>query len=50
MIVLETLILLAIYLTPSFIALSRKHRSRWGIIVSNCLFGWTLIGWVWCLI
>lgn len=45
-----TLILIAMYFTPTFVAFVRGHASKWGIFASNFFFGWTIIGWVWCLI
>ena len=35
---------------PTIVAFSRRHRSRWAILVLNVAFGVTLIGWVIALI
>jgi hypothetical protein len=35
---------------PTLVAFSRRHRSRWTILVVNLAFGATLIGWVIALI
>jgi hypothetical protein len=43
-------LLAVLYCTPTFIALARSHRSRWGIIAANLLLGWTVIGWIICLV
>ena len=39
-----------LYFLPSFIANSRKHHALIGIVIVNIIAGWTLIGWVACLI
>lgn len=41
---------IALYCTPSIIAMARKHQNRTGIILLNLLLGWTLIGWIAALI
>jgi hypothetical protein len=38
------------YLIPAFIAFLRGHRHRILISVLNVLFGWSLVGWLICLI
>ncbi|WP_104697355.1 MULTISPECIES: superinfection immunity protein [unclassified Helicobacter] len=35
-----------IYFLPTFIAIKRKHSSRYGILVINLFFGFTFIGWI----
>lgn len=42
--------LLAVYCTPTLIALVRGVPNRGIIAVINMYLGWTLIGWVWALI
>lgn len=44
------LILLGLYLLPSFVASSRRHRNANAIIVLNLLLGWTFLGWVAALV
>lgn len=39
-----------LYLLPSVIAASRKHRNREAIAALNLLLGWTGLGWVAALI
>ena len=39
-----------IYLIPSWIAWSRRHRNQGAIGVLNILLGWTVIGWIGALI
>lgn len=43
-------ILVYLYLLPGQVSWWRKHPSKWAIIVTNVVFGWTLIGWVVALI
>lgn len=40
----------AIYFLPSALAVGRKHRNRGALAALNLFTGWTLIGWVICLI
>ena len=40
------LMMIAIYLTPSFVSAIRKHPNANPICVLNILLGWTFIGWV----
>ncbi len=42
--------LLALYLLPTIIAFTRRHRNRWVIGIVNLVFGFTLIVWLVCLI
>ena len=48
------LVLLAMYLVPTIIALARKHRQAGPIAAVNILLGWSVLGWigafVWSLI
>lgn len=41
---------LAVYLVPSIIAIKRKHPNKLAIVVTNVLFGWSVIGWILALI
>lgn len=36
----------ALYFTPSIVALYRVKPSRFGISLLNLLAGWTVIGWL----
>lgn len=44
------IILFFIYFLPTFVACSRKHKSRGGIFITNLVFGWSIIGWLIALI
>jgi hypothetical protein len=39
-----------IYLMPSAIAHTRRHKNLVPILLVNIIFGWTIIGWVIALI
>lgn len=38
------------YLTPTWIAIKKKHTNKTAIILINLLAGWTIIGWVVALV
>ena len=40
------LLLLAIYLIPTLIAISREHHQTAAIFGLNLFLGWTFLGWV----
>jgi hypothetical protein len=40
----------SMYFIPSGLAYTRKHHNRQAILALNLFFGWTLIGWVACLV
>lgn len=40
----------AAYALPSLIALARRHERLRTVTTCNVLFGWTLVGWVICLV
>ena len=44
------LIILLLYMAPSFVAGLRHHKNTNAITVLNLLTGWTLIGWVAALV
>jgi hypothetical protein len=44
------IILAAVYLLPTLIALSRQHQNAFAIAALNILLGWTLVGWIGSLI
>lgn len=39
-----------IYMIPTCVAISRRHRNTMAIAVLNLFFGWTLLGFVGCLV
>ncbi len=43
-------ILFLVYMLPTFVAERRKHHQLLAIGVLNLLLGWTVIGWVVCLV
>ncbi|TGY89256.1 superinfection immunity protein [Marinicauda algicola] len=43
-------ILVAFYLLPWIVALTRKHPSSGAIFLLNLILGWTVLGWLWALI
>lgn len=43
-------LVLGMYFLPSFIAFSRNHRNKVGILVLNIFLGWTFLGWVAALV
>jgi hypothetical protein len=45
-----TLIGLLVYLIPSLVAFHREHENKAGILIVNFLAGWTIVGWIYCLI
>lgn len=49
MIILVALAAVFLYMLPTMVAISRKHRNTAPIAVVNVFFGWTLIGFVGCL-
>ena len=48
--ILITIITLAVYFLPTFIALVRDHHNKVAIIVTNLLLGWTGAVWLVALI
>lgn len=49
-ILLIAVVVFGFFSIPTIVAFSRRHRSRWVILVLNLAFGVTLIGWVIALI
>ena len=39
-------LILGVYLLPSIVAASRRHRNEGAIVALNILLGWTFVGWV----
>lgn len=48
--ILITIISIAIFFLPTFIALVRDHHNKVALIVTNLLLGWTGVGWLVALI
>lgn len=44
------IVLMAVYLFPTFLAVSRQHRNTAPIAIINVLAGWTGIGWLVALV
>ena len=42
--------MLLIYFVPAFIAFYRGHRQLGWFLIANFMVGWTLVGWVICLV
>lgn len=40
------LIVGALYMAPTLLAMLARHRNRWTIAVLNALLGWTIIGYL----
>lgn len=43
---MEFLVIAILYFVPSIVAILRYHHAAFGIIILNCLLGWTVIGWI----
>lgn len=44
------MVMIVIYFVPSLVAELRHHHNAMAILVANIFFGWTVIGWIICLI
>ena len=44
------IILLGIYLIPTWVAFARRHHDRVAILVLNLLLGWSVLGWIVALV
>jgi len=44
------IILLLVYLVPSLVAFHRFHENKFGVLLVNFLTGWTVIGWIVCMV
>jgi hypothetical protein len=42
-------LLLGLYVLPTYIAFKRDHKNRIPILVVNIFFGWSFVGWVACI-
>jgi hypothetical protein len=41
---------LIIYFLPTIVAYDKEHENKQIILLVNFLFGWTLVGWIGCII
>lgn len=48
--ILTIFLVFLVYFLPAMIANYRKHNNNTAILLSNLIFGWTVIGWLICLI
>ena len=50
---MEAIVFLSFYFIPTIVAMTRKHKQRFPIMIVNIFTGWTFIGWVialaWCV-
>jgi len=44
--VAASIVAVAIYFLPSYLAFQRSHEYRWVILVINLVFGASIVGWV----
>ena len=45
------IVALVFYFIPFIVVLTNKHHNnQMGLFISNLCFGWTIIGWIICLI
>jgi hypothetical protein len=42
--------MLAVYMAPSIVGWARRHHNAMAITALNVFLGWTLLGWVACLV
>lgn len=47
---MDFMFLMVLYMTPSLIAIFRRHKDIVSILMINILLGWTMIGWIIALI
>lgn len=45
-----TVLSIGIYMIPTVIAIARHHHRSMLILIINILTGWTVIGWIACLV
>jgi len=45
-----TIIIFGMYSLPGYVALHRQHKKAMPIFLTNVFLGWTVIGWIGCLI
>lgn len=39
-----------LYFLPTIISRTRNHKHMWEIFILNFLLGWTILGWIGCLV
>jgi hypothetical protein len=39
------LVVITLYVIPTWVAFGRGACARWGVLLLNLLFGWTVLGW-----
>jgi type VI protein secretion system component VasK len=44
------LVVALLYFVPTVIAFNRDHQNTRGIFILNVLIGWTVLGWIACLV
>jgi len=44
------ILILMIYFMPTIVAYQNDHKNKQAIGTANFFFGWTIIGWLICLI
>jgi RsiW-degrading membrane proteinase PrsW (M82 family) len=47
---MEGIMIVGIYLLPTFVVCACNKRNKWVIAILNLLLGWTIIGWLALLI
>lgn len=47
---LTIIFLLILYFIPTYVAAKRRHRNSTAILMLNLFTGWTVIGWIGCII
>lgn len=50
LIFLGTLVGLLVYLIPTFVAFHREHERKLPIFAVNFFTGWSVVGWIACLV
>ena len=44
------IIIIRIYFLPSIIANKKKRKDRFWVFFTNLFIGWTILGWIGCLV
>lgn len=47
---LVMVVIVTIYAVPSFVAFFRQHSKKQVILLTNIFVGWTVIGWIACMV
>ena len=45
-----SIVLLLIYLAPALVAFQRDHENKVGVLAANFMGGWSVIGWIACMV